>query len=73
MTGTATDANFLKYTLEIAPAGQANFTLLQESTKPVSSGTLGTLDPTTLLNDLLMQRTKMKTGRYSGPDYFTLD
>ena len=26
-----------------------------------------------LLNDLLMQRTKMKTGRYSGPDYFTLD
>ena len=38
------------------------------------------LDPTwfrfgasTLLNDLLMQRTKMTTGRYSGPDYFTLD
>lgn len=27
----------------------------------------------TLLNDLLMQRTKMKTGVYSGPDYFTLD
>lgn len=27
----------------------------------------------TLLNDLLMQRTKTKTGRYSGPDYFTLD
>ena len=27
----------------------------------------------TLLNDLLMQRTKMLTGRYSGPDYFTLD
>jgi deoxyribose-phosphate aldolase len=27
----------------------------------------------TLLNDLLMQRTKMSTGRYSGPDYFTLD
>ena len=27
----------------------------------------------TLLNDLLMQRTKMHTGRYSGPDYFTLD
>jgi deoxyribose-phosphate aldolase len=26
-----------------------------------------------LLNDLLMQRTKMKTGCYSGPDYFTLD
>jgi deoxyribose-phosphate aldolase len=27
----------------------------------------------TLLNDLLMQRTKQATGRYSGPDYFTLD
>ena len=27
----------------------------------------------TLLNEILMQRTKMKTGRYSGPDYFTLD
>jgi deoxyribose-phosphate aldolase len=26
-----------------------------------------------LLNDLLMQRTKLKTGVYSGPDYFTLD
>jgi len=26
-----------------------------------------------LLNDLLMQRTKLMTGRYSGPDYFTLD
>lgn len=27
----------------------------------------------TLLNDILMQRTKLATGRYSGPDYFTLD
>ncbi|MGH3330758.1 MAG: deoxyribose-phosphate aldolase [Nocardioidaceae bacterium] len=27
----------------------------------------------TLLNDLLMQRTRLRTGRYSGPDYFTLD
>ena len=27
----------------------------------------------TLLNDLLMQRTKMTTGRYSGPDYVTVD
>jgi len=26
-----------------------------------------------LLNDLLMQRQKMLTGRYAGPDYFTLD
>jgi len=27
----------------------------------------------TLLNDLLLQRTRMTTGRYSGPDYFTVD
>jgi deoxyribose-phosphate aldolase len=27
----------------------------------------------TLLNDLLMQRTRVATGHYSGPDYFTLD
>jgi deoxyribose-phosphate aldolase len=26
-----------------------------------------------LLNDLLMQRTRLRTGRYEGPDYFTLD
>ncbi len=26
-----------------------------------------------LLNDLLMQRQRMTTGRYAGPDYFTLD
>ncbi len=26
-----------------------------------------------LLNDVLMQRTKLATGRYAGPDYFTLD
>ena len=31
------------------------------------------LGASSLLNDLLMQRTKMMTGRYSGPDYFTLD
>jgi deoxyribose-phosphate aldolase len=27
----------------------------------------------TLLNDLLMQRQKLTTGVYAGPDYFTLD
>jgi deoxyribose-phosphate aldolase len=40
----------------------------------------GWLDPdwfrfgaSTLLNDLLMQREKLTTGRYAGPDYVTLD
>jgi deoxyribose-phosphate aldolase len=31
------------------------------------------LGASTLLNDLLMQRSKLATGRYSGPDYVTLD
>ncbi|MFG2003693.1 deoxyribose-phosphate aldolase [Spirillospora sp. NPDC048911] len=31
------------------------------------------LGASTLLNDLLMQRRKLTTGVYSGPDYFTLD
>jgi deoxyribose-phosphate aldolase len=31
------------------------------------------LGASSLLNDLLMQRSKMATGRYAGPDYFTLD
>jgi deoxyribose-phosphate aldolase len=26
-----------------------------------------------LLNDLLLQRTRMRTGHYSGPDYVTVD
>ncbi|MFF4413162.1 deoxyribose-phosphate aldolase [Streptosporangium sp. NPDC001559] len=40
----------------------------------------GWLDPdwfrlgaSSVLNDLLMQRQKLATGRYAGPDYFTLD
>jgi deoxyribose-phosphate aldolase len=31
------------------------------------------LGASSLLNDLLMQRARMATGRYAGPDYFTLD
>ena len=27
----------------------------------------------TLLNDVLMQLEKERTGRYAGPDYFTVD
>ena len=31
------------------------------------------LGASSVLNDLLMQRQKLATGRYAGPDYFTLD
>ena len=51
VTGTAVDAEFLKYRLEIAPVGTSEFTLLKEGLSAVSNGELGTLDPTLLIND----------------------
>ncbi len=51
VVGNATDANFLKYRLEYAPAGETVFTLLNESTTPVANGVLGKFDPTLLIND----------------------
>ena len=51
VVGNATDANFLKYRLEYAPAGETTFTLLNESSTPVSNGVLGKFDPTMLIND----------------------
>jgi RHS repeat-associated protein len=56
VTGTATDANFLRYELAYAPAGDANWTVFAEGTSPVTAGTLGTFDPTTLINDLYTLR-----------------
>ncbi len=35
--------------------------------------TLFRIGASSLLNDLLMQRSKQLTGRYAGPDYFTID
>ncbi len=54
--GTASDANFLKYVLDYAPAGETHFTVLATGTTPVVNGTLGTFDPTLLLNDLYTLR-----------------
>lgn len=51
VTGTATDANFLKYELAYAPAGETHFTVLATGATPVTNGVLGKLDPTLLLND----------------------
>ncbi len=50
--GTASDENFVNYTLEIAPAGTNDFSLIQEGTEAVEGGALGVMDPTTLLADL---------------------
>ena len=56
IVGTASDANFLKYLIEIAPFETGIFSTLAVGTAPVSNGTLATLDPTTLLNDLYVVR-----------------
>ena len=56
IVGTAGDANFLKYVLEIAPFESGIFATVAAGTVPVSNGTLGTLDPTTLVNDLYVVR-----------------
>lgn len=57
--GTATDPEFLKYIVEIAPVGDANYTPIAESTTAVANGTLGTLDPTLLINDLYSLRLRV--------------
>lgn len=48
--GTATDANFLKYTLAYAPAASTEFVAFAEGTSPVNNGVLGRFDPTLLIN-----------------------
>lgn len=50
--GTASDDNFLKYELAIAPAGEDAFTTIATGAAPVAGGVLGRLDPTLLINDL---------------------
>ena len=56
IVGTATASGFQSYVLEIAPAGESNFTRIGSGTAPVAGGVLGTLDPTLLLNDLYTVR-----------------
>ncbi|HZR79606.1 MAG TPA: FG-GAP-like repeat-containing protein [Candidatus Binatia bacterium] len=48
--GTATDANFLKFELSVAPAGETSFTIIKTGTAPAAGGVLGELDPTLLVN-----------------------
>ncbi len=63
VTGTATDANFLRYELAIAPAGDPTFSVIATGNAPVSDGFLGTLDPTLLLNDVYdLRLTVLDTG-----------
>ena len=50
--GTATDANFFRYELSYALAGETDFTQLASGSSPVTNGVLGRFDPTMLINDL---------------------
>ncbi len=51
VTGTATDANLLRWELAYALADDPAWTVFAEGTSAVSAGTLGTFDPTVLVND----------------------
>lgn len=56
ITGTATDANFLRYELAVAPAAGEAFNVIGGGTAAVVGGLLGTFDPTLLLNGLYTLR-----------------
>ena len=50
--GTASDDNLVQYTLEYSPKDKNTFVTFATGTTSVVNGVLGTLDTTTLLNDL---------------------
>ena len=56
ITGTATDANFNRYTLEYASVDETTFTRLALGTTAVQNGVLGQLDPTVLENGMYRVR-----------------
>lgn len=61
--GNASDGNLSFYTLEVAVLGSSRFTELARGTSSVTSGVLGTLDPTMLQNDTYVLRlTAVDTG-----------
>ena len=51
VVGNATDANFLKYRLEYAPAGETTFHATERVNHAGGNGVLGKFDPTLLIND----------------------
>ena len=47
--------------------------LINETVGPYCWTPTGSARRSSLLNDLLQQRQKLRTGHYSGPDYVTVD
>ena len=56
ITGTATDANFLRYEVAIRPAGGSSFKVIAESAFPIAGGVLAAFDPTVLANGTYIVR-----------------
>src|SRR5262249_22118117 len=54
--GPATDANYLRYTLQLARVDDEAVTVIGSGTSPVVGGVLGRLDPTLLENGLYRVR-----------------
>jgi RHS repeat-associated protein len=54
--GTATDANFLRYTLQLVRADSNDAVTLASGAGPVAGGTLGRVDPTLLENGIYRLR-----------------
>jgi RHS repeat-associated protein len=59
ITGTANDANFLKYEIDYSIIGSGTFVPLATGNAPVIAGTLATLDPTAFINDLYTLRLRV--------------
>lgn len=59
VVGTASDANLLRYELAYAADGDPAFTVFAEGSSPVNAGTLGTFDPTQLINGAYMLRLRV--------------
>jgi RHS repeat-associated protein len=56
VTGTASDAHLLYYTLSVAPFGSTSFTEIGRGTGSVTGGVLGKFDPSLLANDSYILR-----------------
>ena len=62
IVGTATDANFLRYRLELTRVSGGSPTLIGAGVAPVASGALGRLDPTLLENGMYRARLTAEDG-----------
>ncbi len=56
IVGTVTDANLLRYAIDLAPVGRGTFVRIASGTAPATGGVLGRLDPTLLENGLYRLR-----------------